>query len=95
MAETPSPTRETRALPRLNQTAPFEVADVFARGALDHLDGELEQANFPGVINALNDGAERFVCIFDATLCPIDDGTHRIAQRFLCHIGFTKLKAVT
>jgi hypothetical protein len=27
----------------LNQTAPFEVADILAGGALGHFDGELEQ----------------------------------------------------
>src|SRR5439155_3212094 len=72
-----------------------KIADVSSARAFDHVDSELEQANFPSVVDALNNGAEGFVCVFDATLRPIDDGVQRIAQRFFGHIGFSELKAIT
>src|SRR4029078_12471291 len=65
--------RETPALPRLNQTAALEVADVFASGALDHLDGELEQANFPGLIHSLDDRAIRITGALHYPPSAIDD----------------------
>jgi len=69
-AKTPKPTRETRALP--NQSAFAEIAEVAAGRALHHVDGELEQANFPGVVHPLNHSAERFVRSLHAAFCAID-----------------------
>src|SRR4029077_18797309 len=57
----------------LNQTAALEVADVFASGALDHLDGELEQANFPGLIHPLDDRAIRITGALHYAPGAIDD----------------------
>ncbi len=51
-AKTPKPTRETRALP--NQSALAKVAEIAAGRALHQIDGELEQADFPGVVHTLN-----------------------------------------
>src|SRR4029077_3096397 len=65
--------RETPELPRLNQTAALEVADVFASGAFDHLDGELEQANFPGLIHSLDDRAIRIAGALHYPSSAIDD----------------------
>ena len=56
-----------------NQTAALEIADVFASGALDHLDGELEQANFPGVVHPLDDRAIRFIGALHYPPTAIDD----------------------
>jgi hypothetical protein len=57
----------------INQTAALEVADVFASGALDHLDGELEQANFPGLIHSLDDRAIRITGALHYPPSAIDD----------------------
>jgi hypothetical protein len=42
----------------------------------------------------LDDGAQRFVCVFDAPLCSGDHGIHRIADRLLRYIGFAELKPI-
>src|SRR6266403_3290450 len=48
-----------------NQPAPSEIAEVAATGAFDQIDGEFQQANFPGVVDALDHGAQRFFFAFD------------------------------
>ena len=58
-----------------DQTAFSEIAQITARGTLYQVDGELEQANFPRVVYALDDGAERFVFVFDLPPGAID---HRV-----------------
>jgi len=55
-----------------DQSTFAEVAKIAARGTFDQVDGELEQANFPGVIYAVNDRAERFVFAFDFAPGAID-----------------------
>ena len=57
------------------QTAFSEIAEITARGTLYQVDGELEQTNFPRVVYALYDRAERFVCVFDLPPGAID---HRV-----------------
>ena len=57
------------------QTALAEIAEITAGGALHQVDGELEQTNFPRVVYALDDRAERFVFVFDLPPGAID---HRI-----------------
>src|SRR5437588_3128664 len=92
--EPPALTREPRMLPRSNQTAPFEVAEIFAGGALDHFDGELEQANFPRFIYPLND---RAVCIPSVLHCAprsIDDRLQGSAHCLLGDGRFAKLEPV-
>src|SRR6476646_5307570 len=59
--------------PELNQTAALEVADVFTSGAFDHLDGELEQANFPRFIDPLDDRAIRVTGALHYPPSAIDD----------------------
>jgi len=56
----------------LDETAFSEVAEIAPRGALHQIYGELQQANFPCVVHALDDRAERFVFIFDLSLGAID-----------------------
>ena len=58
-----------------DQPAFAKISEISARRAFDQIDGEFKQANFPGVIDALDDGAERFVCVLDATPGAID---HRV-----------------
>jgi len=58
-----------------DQTAFSEIAEITARGALHKVDGELEQTNFPRVVHALDDRAERFVFVFDLPPGAID---HRV-----------------
>ena len=60
---------------RLDQTAFAKIAEITARGALYQVDGELEQTNFPRVVYALYDRAERFVFVFDLPPGAID---HRV-----------------
>src|SRR5207237_5751830 len=50
-------------LTELDEPPLAEVADVATAGALDHVDGELEQATFPSFVYALHDRAERFVAM--------------------------------
>src|SRR5260370_31470026 len=89
-----SQTARSRCMQRLNQAAFAEVADVSAAGALDHVDGELEQADFPGIVYALDDGAERFVPVLNMRLRARDDGFDRIAKHLFGHVGLAKLKSV-
>ncbi len=89
-----SQTARSRCMQRLNQSALSEVADVCAAGALDHVDGELEQADFPGIVYALDDGAERFVPVLNMRLCARDDGFDRIAKHLLSYVSLAKLKSV-
>src|SRR5258705_13928654 len=58
-----------------DQTTFSEIAEITARGALYQVDGELEQTNFPRVVYALYDRAERFVFVFDLPPGAID---HRV-----------------
>jgi len=82
-----------RASP-LNQTAPFEVADILAGGALDHFDGELKQTNFPSFVYSLNNRAVGVTGILDRTPCPIDDRLQGSAHRFFLDARLAKLKSV-
>ena len=43
----------------LQKPPPSEVAEVRIRGLLDEVGGELQQANLPAFIDALDDGAQR------------------------------------
>jgi hypothetical protein len=58
----------------LYQTALAKVPEIIAGGALHQVDGKLEQANFPRVVYALDNRAERFVFIFDLPPGAIDYG---------------------
>src|SRR5437660_852295 len=82
-------------LTELNEPALAKVADVPAARALDHVDGELEQANFPSFVDALDDGAERFLSVFNVRLGARDHGFDRIAKHLFGHVGLPKLKSVT
>jgi hypothetical protein len=55
-----------------DQTAFSEIAEITARGTLHEVDGELEQTNFPGVVYAMYDRAERFVFVSDLPPGAID-----------------------
>ena len=57
------------------------IAEVSTGGAFDHVDGELEQTNFPRIVHALYDRAERFVCVFDLPPGAIDHRVDWVAQR--------------
>src|SRR4029077_155442 len=59
---------------RLQQAALAKIAEITARRPFDKIDCELEQAHFPGIIDTLNNGAERLVCALDAALGAIDHG---------------------
>ncbi len=59
----------------LYQTALAKIAEITARGTLHQVDGKLEQANFPRVVHALYDRAERFVFVFNLLPGAID---HRV-----------------
>src|SRR2546423_556255 len=72
-----------------------KIAEVPAARAFDQIDGEFEQANFPGVIDALNHGAERFLGILDLSASPLNDGVHRVADAVFHDIGFPELESVT
>ena len=61
--------------PCSDQTAFAEIAEITTRGTLHQVDGELEQTNFPRVVHALDDRAERFVFVFDLSPGAID---HRV-----------------
>src|SRR5881392_2091024 len=78
----------------LNQTASFEVADVFASGALDHLDRKLEQANFPRFIYPLNDRAIGITGALYCTPGAIDDRLQRGTHGFFRDARLAKLKPV-
>jgi hypothetical protein len=58
-----------------NQTAVSEVTEITAGGTLHKVDGKLEQTNFPRVVYALDNRAERFVFVFDLSPGAID---HRV-----------------
>ena len=55
-----------------NQTAFSKIAEITARGTLYQVDGELEETNFPRVVYALDNRAERFVFVFDLPSGAID-----------------------
>src|SRR4030095_3014984 len=59
---------------RLQQAALAKIAKITARRTFDQIDGELEKAHLPGIIDTLNNGAERFICALDAALSAIDHG---------------------
>src|SRR5438094_1942398 len=82
------------AVMQSNQSAFAEIADVSAAGALDHVDGELEQANLPGFVHALDDGAGRFVPVLNMRLRARDNGFDRIAKHLLSYVSLAKLKSV-
>jgi hypothetical protein len=79
----------------LQQSSLSEIPEISTARALDKVDGELEQANFPRVIDSLNHCAKRLVFVFDEAPGAIDHRIDRIAQRFLGHLRFAKLKSVS
>src|SRR6202521_5398207 len=78
-----------------NQPAPPEVAEVSAARAFDHVDGEFKQAHFPGVVDAVDDSAERLLFALDLRFRPRDDSVDRIAKHSFDDVGLAKLEAVT
>lgn len=56
----------------LDQSAFSEITQIAARRSFDKIDGEFQQADFPRVIDALDDGAERFIRALDAMSRAID-----------------------
>jgi hypothetical protein len=60
--------------PFSDQTALAKLAKITARRTLDQIDGELEKAHLPGIVDTLNNGAERFIRALDAALGAIDHG---------------------
>ena len=56
-----------------DQSAFSEITEVAARRSFDQIDGEFEQAHFPGVIDTLDHCAERFIRALDAMSRAIDD----------------------
>src|ERR1700686_639163 len=80
--------------PDSNQSAFAEIAEVSAGRAFDHVDSEFEQANFPGVIHTLDDGAKRFFRVFYMRFRARDHGLNRIAKHALGHIGLAKLESI-
>src|ERR1700730_9649170 len=86
--------RTTTVARRLNQSALAKIADVSTGRAFDHVDGELEQANFPGIVYALDDGAERFLLVFDLRFGAGDHCLDGIVKHALGYIGLAKLKTV-
>ena len=67
--------RLTQTPYKLDQTAFSEVAEIVTGRTLHQIDGELQEANFPRVVYAFDDRAERFVFVFDLSPCPIN---HRV-----------------
>src|SRR4029077_16593326 len=59
---------------QLQQAALAKIAKITARRTFDEIDRELEQAHFPGIIDTLNNGAERFVRALNAAPGAIDHG---------------------
>src|SRR5512132_1042281 len=59
---------------QLQQAALAKFAKITARRTFDEIYRELEQTHFPGIIDTMNYGAERFICAFDAALGAIDHG---------------------
>src|SRR5689334_11146902 len=57
--------QDDKRLSSLDQTAFSEVAEITTRGTLDQVDGELQKTNFPRIVDALDNRAERFIFIFD------------------------------
>jgi hypothetical protein len=78
-----------------DQTALAKFAEIAARRMFDQIDRKFQQAHFPGVIDTLDDCAERFICALDPAFSTIDYCFDRIAERLLANIGFAELKAVT
>src|SRR5205809_851845 len=66
--------RLTQTPYKSNQTALSKVAEIATGGALDHVDREFEQTDFPRVVHALNNRAERFVFAFDLAPGATDHG---------------------
>src|SRR5258705_13987616 len=59
---------------RLHQAALAKIAKITAGRTFDEIDRELEQAYFPGIIDTLNNGAERFIRALDAVPGATDYG---------------------
>jgi len=53
--------RRTDLAALLNKSSFAKITEISVRRALDQIDREFEQANLPGFVYALNDGAERFL----------------------------------
>ena len=65
---------------KLDQTAFSEITEITAGRTLYQVDGEFEQANFPCVVYALDDRAERFVFVFDLSSGAINHRVNRVAE---------------
>src|SRR5204863_2598833 len=72
-----------------------EIPQVVATGTLDQVDREFQQANFPGVVDALDDGTEWFFGMLDLAARPLDDRFHCVADAVLHDLGLAELKTVT
>ena len=72
----------------------FPLRHVFARGALDHLHGELEEADFPGIVHAGDEGAEGVLAFADAFADEFERGFDRFAEDFLGEVRFPELETV-
>jgi len=64
--------RAKAVAPCLQQSALAEITEIVAGGTFDQVNSELEQADFPRVIHAVNDRAERFAFTLDLAPGSID-----------------------
>ena len=55
-----------------DQTALAKIAEIATGGTFDQIDGEFQQAHFPGVIDTVDHRAERFIRVLDAMSRAID-----------------------
>src|SRR3982750_1778247 len=86
--------RSAASLPSTQPALP-EIAHVTAAGTLDEVDGELQQAYFPGVVDALDHGAEWFFGMLDLPAGALDNRFHGVADAVFYYVRFAKLEAVT
>jgi len=66
---------------RLQQATLAKIAEITPRGALDQIDGEFQQAHFPGVIDALDNGAESFIFALDEATVEVEPGSGELQLR--------------
>ena len=62
-------------------------------GAEDHFEGELEDGDFPGIVNAFNDGKGRIAGFPDGFKHSFADGVHGVVDDLLVDLAAAKPEA--
>jgi hypothetical protein len=78
----------------LDKAPAFEIKGIDLMGTENHLEGELQNGDFPSVINSFDDGAGRIPRATNVLHDPLSNRIHAVMDDFFVDLTPLELKAV-